>query len=34
MAWYDSIIDFIKDVPENYKKYKDIVDVGGSAAKA
>jgi hypothetical protein len=34
MAWYDSIIDFIKDVPDNYKKYKDIVDVGGSAAKA
>ena len=34
MAWYDSIINFIKDVPDNYKKYKDIVDVGGSAAKA
>ena len=34
MAWYDGIIDFIKDVPENYKKYKDIIDVGGSAGKA
>jgi hypothetical protein len=34
MAWYDGIIDFIRDVPENYKKYKDIIDVGGSAGKA
>jgi len=33
MAWYDGIIDFIRDVPENYKKYKDVIDAGGSAAK-
>jgi len=26
MAWYDGIIDFIRDVPENYKKYKDVID--------
>ena len=33
MAWYDGIIDFIRDVPDNYKKYKDVIDAGGSAAK-
>jgi len=26
MAWYDGIIDFIRDVPDNYKKYKDVID--------
>jgi hypothetical protein len=34
MAWYDGIIDFIKDVTrKTIKKYKDVIDAGGSAAK-